>query len=360
MPPARSWPIAGVADDRGADDRLTRDRVAHHPVAPAVPAARAVPPGPSAGLSLGIGMTALVARVLRLPSIVRLRRWSDAHPATVDRLIVIGAVVLGAVSGAQRLYGEPLTAGSVLYFAAVVAVVTGVIYWSRRRTRAREERTRQVIVDERLRIARELHDVVAHHVSVMGIQAAGARRALETRPADEAVTIASGALGEIEASSRTAVLDLHRLLGMLRASDDQGGVADQPTLAQLPVLLDSTRRAGLPVEMTIDGTPPAGGLPPTLDRSAYRIVQEALTNTLRHAGRGATAAIDIRYRPRALELLITDRGGSGAGDAGPGTGNGLVGMRERVALFGGEFSAGRRPEGGFAVRALLPIEGTGS
>ena len=193
----------------------------------------------------------------------------------------------------------------------------------------------------------------------MGIQAAGARRIVETRPPDEAVTVAREALGNIELSSRTAVLELHRLLGMLRSGDSAGTSTDAATLADVPALAENARRAGLPVDVEVSGTPPAGGLAPTLDRSAYRIVQEALTNVLRHAGRGARATVTIRYEPSAVDLRIVDSGGSGGGAPSPaaGSGNGLIGMRERVALFGGSFQAGPRTAGGFEVHAVLPTDG---
>ena len=222
----------------------------------------------------------------------------------------------------------------------------------------REANARRAVMEERLRIARELHDVIAHHVSVMGIQAAGARRVLQRRPED-----AAAALESVEASSREAVSELHRLLGFLRSDGEAEDREPQPGLGDLDRLVDQVRQAGLPVEVAVRGEPRP--LPPGLEVSAYRIVQEALTNTLRHAGH-AHAQVTVTYEPDALELAIRDDGvgprqpvgvaaGTGNGHPVPGTGQGLVGMRERVTLHGGALEVGPNPGGGFLVRARLPL-----
>ena len=218
----------------------------------------------------------------------------------------------------------------------------------RRMVREREVATREAVVAERAAIARELHDVVAHHMSVMVVQA-GAARAVGAR--DPAAT--AEALRQIEAAGRTGLAEMRRLLEVLKAEEDVNGRAPQPGLARLGQLLDAMRASGLPVEAVVEGTPRS--LPPGVDLSAYRIVQEALTNALRHAG-GASARVVVRYGSDAVELEIGDDGpGPPEGSEASG-GHGLIGMRERVQLFGGELVAGPRSGGGFLVRARLPSE----
>jgi signal transduction histidine kinase len=222
-----------------------------------------------------------------------------------------------------------------------------------RAERERELRAREAIVEERGRIARELHDVVAHNVSVMVIQAQGAGRVLEGDQPQVRT-----ALEAIETTGREAVDEMRRLLGVLRAGDaaPAAALAPRPGLAQLDALLDSVRAAGVRVDLDVEGRPVT--LPPGIDVSAYRIVQEALTNTLRHAD-ARHAAVVVRYAPQAVELEVRDDGRAGAGRAAGngGGGHGLVGMRERTALFGGELSAGRQNGGGWTVRARLPVDG---
>ena len=214
----------------------------------------------------------------------------------------------------------------------------------------RDENARRAVFDERVRIARELHDVVAHHVSVMGIQAGAARRILKQQPEK-----ANEVLSLIEASSRQAVAELQRLLGFLRQESQVDELAPQPSLNQLDVLVKHMREAGLPVEVKIEGEPQP--LPPGVDLSAYRIVQEALTNTLKHAG-PATAFVTIRYASNKLELEIRDTGKNQTQeDSLEKKGRGLIGMRERVTLHGGEFFARGIPGVGFIVRVTLPLRG---
>ena len=211
----------------------------------------------------------------------------------------------------------------------------------------REENARRAVFDERVRIARELHDVVAHHVSVMGIQAGAARRMLTKSPER-----AEGALSAIEATGRTAVLELHRLLGFLRQEQDTEELAPQPSLSQLDDLIAQMRDAGLPIEVRIEGE--SRPLAPSVDLSAYRIVQEALTNVLKHAGR-AKVAVTVRYGASAVEIEIVDDGANAA-EARPATGGkGLIGMRERVSLLGGSLNIERHRGVGFSVRAHLPL-----
>jgi signal transduction histidine kinase len=210
----------------------------------------------------------------------------------------------------------------------------------------RELNARRAVLEERVRIARELHDVVAHHVSLMGVQAGAARRVLPRDPARTAEM-----LNAIEATSREAVTELQRLLGFLRREDDSG-LAPQPSLQHLDALLTQMQEAGLPVALKLEGN--ARPLPPGVDLSAYRIVQEALTNTLKHAG-PAQAVVTLRYEPRALDIEVSDDGQAPAPGSLQG-GNGMLGMRERVALLGGWMQAGPRPGVGFRVQAHLPLD----
>ena len=270
-----------------------------------------------------------------------------------------------------------LSVGSNLFFLIAAWVIGDVARASRMRAAELDLRNRQVeaahqviaeqaVLDERVRIAREVHDVVAHHVSVMGVQAGAARRVMARSP-DQAAEVLSG----IEASSRQAVVELQRLLGFLRsetgAPEDGSGVtvaAPQPSLSGLDAVVTQLNEAGLAVTLTREGTP--GPLPASVDLSAYRIVQEALTNALKHGGAGTIATVTLTYGPDSLTLLIADdgRGRSNgradhqAGDPVATVGHGLIGMRERVALHGGEFKAGRGRGSGFVVRATFPLSAT--
>jgi len=212
----------------------------------------------------------------------------------------------------------------------------------------RDENARRAVLDERVRIARELHDVVAHHVSVMGIQAGAARRIMAKKP-DKAYE----ALSLIESSSRQAVAEMHRLLGFLRQEKQADEPAPQPSLKQLNMLIADIQEAGLPVEVNIKGN--ERELPPSTDVSAYRIIQESLTNVLKHAG-PAKATLTVGYNDRSIELEITDNGKAATPvQLQRPLGRGLIGMRERVKLHKGEFEAGNISDGGFFVRVKLPL-----
>jgi signal transduction histidine kinase len=224
--------------------------------------------------------------------------------------------------------------------------------------RERELASRVAVADERARIARELHDVIAHSVSVMVVQAGAARRLLD-RPGTQApqglvgAGRAGEAMREVEGSGRDALTELRRLLGVLAERPDELVLAPQPGLGQLEALVGRIDAAGVPVEVRIVGTPRP--LPPGLDLTAYRVVQEALTNVIKHAA-GARTEVLVEYGDRDLRLAVVDGGGS-AGPAGAtGARRGLLGMQERVAAYGGDVEAGALPEGGFAVRARLPLE----
>jgi signal transduction histidine kinase len=211
--------------------------------------------------------------------------------------------------------------------------------------REREQRERVAVAEERRRIARDLHDVVAHGVGVMTVQAGAARLLLDDDPGR-----ARAPLLAVEQTGRQALGELRRLLGILRADEPEPALRPQPGLADLEELVAQARDAGLPVELVIEGAP--APLPAGVDLAAYRIVQEGLTNTRKHAG-PARACVAVRYAPEALELEISDDGRAGANGDG---GHGLVGMRERVALYGGRLDAGPRPEGGFSIHARLPLQ----
>ena len=210
--------------------------------------------------------------------------------------------------------------------------------------RERETEAARAVAEEQARIARELHDVIAHTISVIVVQAAAARDVLRARPerADEA-------LANIEASGRGALGELRRLLGFVRG---EASFRPQPGLARLDDLVEQVRATGLEVVLSVEGEPRA--LPAALDLSAYRVVQEALTNTLKHA-QATRADIVLRYGGSDLKLEVRDNGTAAGNGNGAGTGNGIVGMRERVALFGGSLAAGPSRGGGFTVAASLPL-----
>jgi signal transduction histidine kinase len=213
--------------------------------------------------------------------------------------------------------------------------------------RERELSTRLARADERQRIARELHDVVAHSVSVMVVQA-GAARSLIGRDAERAAE----ALLVVEASGRQALGELRHLLGLLTDADAEPALAPQPGLDQLGPLVERVNQSGLSVELRVDGQ--RRPLSPGLDLTVYRIVQEALTNALKHA-RGARTQVHLDFGETELRVDVED-GGDTSPDGASGGGRGLLGMRERVAMYGGDLAAGPRPEGGFAVHARLPLE----
>jgi signal transduction histidine kinase len=214
----------------------------------------------------------------------------------------------------------------------------------------REEKVRVAAAEERVRIARELHDVVAHSVSVMVVQIGGARGILDSEP-----DTARDTLRAAEQTGRQALAEMRRMLGILRAHDDGGGLAPQPSLDHMDTLIDQAREAGLAVEVHTEGPPHA--LSPGVDLAAYRIVREALTNAVKHAG-PARAQVVLRYAADQLEIEVRDDGRRPPPphEAHADPGHGLVGMNERVALYGGALSAGPRNGGGFAVLARLPLE----
>ncbi|WP_343239476.1 histidine kinase [Streptomyces sp. SID7909] len=219
--------------------------------------------------------------------------------------------------------------------------------------REQEQTLRRAVEQERARIARELHDVVTHNVSVMIIQAGAARTIMKSSP-----ELAGEALLAVEAGGRAAMTELRHVVGLLTATAEDGEAdsgaavpAPQPGLDQLEVLVGRVRDAGLPVGLTVTGR--ARPLPPGIELAAYRVVQEALTNTVKHAS-GASAAVSVAYGPRRLRVEVTDTGGRPG--EGAGSGRGLIGLRERLAVHDGTLSTGPLPGGGYRVEALIPLE----
>jgi signal transduction histidine kinase len=284
----------------------------------------------------------------------RLPRAAWCAGACLAAMIGLGFLALALAPGS----GTGRFGASGLVVATVLNALPYLLGWTlgtmtrrlresrsalRERTRELEEERRRgderAVLEERVRIARELHDVVAHHVSLMGIQAGVAHRLFDARP-DEA----RAAVADVQAGSGQVIAELQALLAVLRDGEDDP-TEPAPGLDRLPELVAGVRRAGLPVELAVEGAPG----PPALELSAYRIVQEALTNSLKHAG-AAQAQVTVRCDGRAIDVEVID---DGRGPAPGPPGRGLLGMRERVGLHGGTLEVGARPGGGFRVRARL-------
>lgn len=280
-------------------------------------------------------------------------------------LSVEGALVNSVVFGGGWLLGNGARDRREAY-AAEVESMRQRAELERRLTEAERDRADQAITQERLRITRELHDVIGHAMSVMVVQAGVAERMLEDRPGP-----ARDAVRQIAATGRSSLGEMRRLIAVLRDGDDAAAPRDPaPTLASLPDLVSRVRAAGLPVDLEPDDLESAGtssALPDGVQLAAYRVIQEALTNCLRHA-RATRAWVDVAVDADELVLTVRDDGvGDGSapapdaalsrnGRGGPATGMGLTGMRQRVAIYGGEFSAGADPGGGYRVRARFPLD----
>ncbi len=289
-------------------------------------------------------------------------RRLTARTVVASLTVITGVAVTGVIVTEEALtFAEAV--GVFLIFGTAAAV--GEIVYGRgqrlhdlevRAARAEAEReanARQAVLDERTRIAREMHDVVAHGMSVMVVQAGAARRVLGTDPER-----ATEALATIEATGREALAEMRRMLGVLRQSADEAAVlAPQPTLPDLDSLLAHCREAGLSVTFEMEGEPPELGAGREL--AVYRVVQEALTNVIRHAG-PARCAVTLRFETDHVLIDILDDGRGAAvsiAGASPPGGHGLVGMRERVELYRGRLTAGPRAGGGFGVHAAIPYSG---
>ncbi|WP_329376681.1 histidine kinase [Streptomyces sp. NBC_01351] len=281
------------------------------------------------------------------------------------------AVLLVGTSGNSVKPIVPSQYVTLLILVPMAVAAIGLRTWklrtdeSRARLTALEreqaEALRRAVEHERARIARELHDVVTHNVSVMIIQAGAARKIMKTSPEQ-----AGEALLAVEAGGRAAMTELRHVMGLLTMADEPEGadgdtdptdtaaeLAPQPGLDQLGMLVGRVRDTGLPVGLTVTGPPCP--LPPGVELAAYRVVQEALTNTVKHAS-GATAAVTVEYGPDRLRVEVTDTGGRPGAGAGAGNGRGLLGLRERLAVYDGTLSTGRRLTGGYRVEALIPLE----
>lgn len=269
-------------------------------------------------------------------------------------LAFLAVEVLIAIDGRGVLLGEAISSTTwVVASLAVGAVVRGRRERAKLVVQRRAEEARRMVDEERMRIARELHDVVAHSIATISVQAGMAAHVFDTQPEE-----ARAALREIRQVSKDALQELRATLGVLRSNADNGrdnNRAPSPHLDQLGEMVTRAEAAGIRVALTTRGNPRA--LPSAVDLTAYRIVQEALTNVVRHAGPAARATVSITYHPTALDLRVVDDGppaGTPAPAAGGGSTLGLIGMRERTASLGGELWTGPRRGGGFEVRASLP------
>jgi len=291
---------------------------------------------------------------------------AGAHAPTPQTFVGPAAIALQVVFvDVPRLRdGDPVDEVVPAWFILVGIWAFG--RWMRRRARESldlteraeaaerdlQEQAARAVAEERARIARELHDLVAHSMGVIVIQAQGGQRAVGTAPEQ-----ARAALASIEAAGRTGMAEMRRLLGLLTTTEEDAGTTPQPTLREVPDLVAGVREAGLHVDLTIEGT--VRDLQPGVELTGYRVVQEAMTNVLKHAG---TSSVEVRitYQADCLDIEVRDRGPNGDDVGAPADrgGHGLVGMRERVGLYGGTLRTGLRPDGqGFAVHARLPVDG---
>ncbi|WP_069171951.1 sensor histidine kinase [Streptomyces griseus] len=293
-------------------------------------------------LALGCSLVAAGLSTLRWPQEISSSGWAESVFVVVVMTVpFVLAWVLGDSIRTRRAYFSQLEERAA------------------RLEREREAQSKVAVAAERARIARELHDVVAHNVSVMVVQADGAAYVMDASP-DQA----RQALETISVTGRQALAEMRRLLGVLRTGDSQesGEYVPQPDVEQIEDLVGQVRRAGLTVDFKIEGTPRP--LPSGVELTAYRIVQEALTNTRKHGGPDAGASVRLVYFDDGLGLLVEDDGRGAAhelyADGGAdGAGQGMIGMRERVGMVGGTLDAGPRPGGGFRISALLPLKAAG-
>ncbi|MEJ7801034.1 MAG: sensor histidine kinase [Ilumatobacter sp.] len=289
------------------------------------------------------------------------------RPASVGEYREVGelpAVTAIAIAGVI-VASEDLPAAAVIGIAVIhlTAAIVGETVFERRMRlveleqraeRAEAERgllARQAVLDERTRIARDLHDVVAHGMSVMVVQAGAAERVVATDP-DGAVR----ALGHIQNAGREALAEMRRMLDVLRDGDPPSlDLTPQPGLDNIAHIVRHCNDSGIATDLQVDGEPPSASV--GQEMTAYRIVQEALTNTIKHAGRPTRALVKVRYRPHHITVEVLDDGnGTTAETLATSTGHGLVGMRERVDLYGGTLAFGPRPGGGFRVAATVPLQ----
>ncbi len=280
-----------------------------------------------------------------------------------SRLVPPRAIVLAALGLAASIPAAPHPGPQALLDVSLVLLLWVVVRISVARqvqarilqersdrlVREQAEHARAAVADERARIARELHDVVAHSMGVMVVQAQGADRIMESDPAS-----AHEAMKVIASTGREALDEMHRMVGLLRRPEETSDLTPQPSLSQLDRLVDQARQTGLQLAVEVTGS--VRPLPTGLDLAAYRIIQEALTNCRKYAD-GASATLFVRYGDHSLDIdVINGAPRITNGNSVTGSGHGQVGMKERVALYGGQFSAGLRPDGGYAVHASLPLD----
>ncbi|MFB6876263.1 sensor histidine kinase [Streptomyces sp. NPDC056323] len=318
------------------------------------------------GVGPGVANFAMLVIVFTVATVGE--RWAS-------RLALVCSLCAAGVSTLRWPQEEPQGGWAQQTFVVIVLTVPFVLAWvlgdsmrtrrayfsqleerAARLEREREAQSKVAVAAERARIARELHDVVAHNVSVMVVQADGAAYVMDAAP-DQA----KQALETISSTGRQALAEMRRLLGVLRTGDAQesGEYVPQPDVDQIEDLIDQVRQAGLAVDFKIEGTPRP--LPSGVELTAYRIVQEALTNTRKHGGPDAGASVRLVYFDDGLGLLIEDDGRGAAHElyedgGADGAGHGMIGMRERVGMVGGTLDAGPRPGGGFRISALLPLK----
>jgi signal transduction histidine kinase len=302
----------------------------------------------------GLGLTAMFAVAAHAEH--RVRAW---WMLCVSVVVLLGAGSVGLLSDPDGY--QYLTAVSVLGFL-IAAIAAGVVVRNRERIFVDTERraaqaeadraaeAEMAVRKERNRIAREMHDVVAHSMSVIAVQAAAGREIALTDPARAAEVFA-----RIEIVGRESLNELRRMLGVLRdAGDESATLAPQPSIADIAEAVEQSNASGVVTELVVEGA--RREMPAGIELAAFRIVQEALTNVRKHAGRAATATVRIAYEPNALAVEVVDDGrGAATSLSSAGAGHGLIGMRERVEIYGGDLIAAPRPGGGFAVRATLPV-----
>jgi signal transduction histidine kinase len=283
--------------------------------------------------------------------------WCPTTRQAVAGIAIIYGVLAVLVATDTPGLDTANTLGNVGIFTS--AWVTGLVVRSRRaetdarvaealeRAEVQRQEAARAVAEERLRIAQELHDVVAHSMSVIAVQAGVGAHVLDTQPEE-----ARRSLDAISQTSRATLAEMRRLLGVLRGEDGERAHAPAPGLDDLDALTNEVRVTGVDVTLEMDGDRRC--VPPGVDLSAYRVVQEALTNVIKHAGQGVSAHVSIGCRPDEISIEVLDDGRGAAAAPSPG-GHGLVGMRERVAVWGGELVAGPRPGGGYRVKARIPF-----
>src|SRR2546421_3360449 len=281
--------------------------------------------------------------------------WTDTRGFLTGCGVVFGSNAVSAV-GPHRSWRDVLVWSVVSGIAMLIArravrdrqlQAEALAAHAELLEREQELRAHEAVAEERARMARELHDLVAHNVSVMVVQAGAERHALGDEQAST-----RDALTSIEQAGRQALAEARRLLGMLRRKSTSEDLEPQPSIDQIDLLVEQVARAGLQVKLEVEGEP--GPLPAGVDLCAYRVVQEGLTNALKHAGPAQTEVV-LRYAPQSFEVEIRDDGRGSSDLSGEGAGHGLIGMRERVTLYGGELKAGPREGGGFEIHAHLPL-----